>query len=364
MAKATAFHTALRPFSASSTIRPSSASSTIIRPSSARRSRCFATTVTNNSNGPPAAAGTGTTRDYKVALVTGGNTGIGYCTALDLAKQGYYVVLGCRDQSRAEAARDRIKAAVPNCRGVEVAIFDLADLASVKAWASRAQDFGLPLDVLVNNAGVMACPEMTTRDGFEYQFGVNHLGHFLLTNMLMPLMVDPARSSRIVSVSSAAHLFGHMNFDDLQNRIKYDPWRAYGASKLANVLFTYELDRRLPAGSNTTANTLHPGVVNTELARFLLPEEPAWWQLPLMSAMKAFTLSPEQGAATSIYLASSAEVEGVSGKYYDKCQPVVSSKESYDVEVAKKLWAVSSEMVEGVVGGVEMIKDSSSSVVV
>lgn len=301
------------------------------------------------AGGPPTTPGS---RDYKVALVTGGNTGIGYQTSLSLAKQGYYVVLGCRNKDKAEAARDSIKAAVPGCKGVEVAVFDLADLASVRAWASRAQDFGLPLDLLVNNAGVMACPEMRTKDGFEYQLGVNHLGHYLLTNMLLPLMSGTGRPSRIVNVSSAAHMFGHMNFDDLQSTKSYDAWKAYGQSKLANVLFTYELARRLPAGGETTVNALHPGVVNTELARYLLPEEPAWWQIPLMYGMKAFTLTPEQGAATSIYLASSPEVEGVSGKYFDKCKPIISSKESYDNEVAAKLWNVSAELVEQAVGAV------------
>ena len=299
------------------------------------------------AGGPPTIPGS---RDYKVALVTGGNTGIGYQTSLSLAQQGYYVVLGCRNKSKAEAARDQIKAAVPSCRGVEVAEFDLADLASVRAWASRAQDFGLPLDVLVNNAGVMACPAMQTKDGFEYQLGVNHLGHYLLTNMLLPLMTNTGRPSRIVNVSSAAHMFGHMNFGDLQSTQNYDSWKVYGQSKLANVLFTYELARRLPANGQTTVNALHPGVVNTELARYLLPDEPAWWQKPLMYGMQAFLLTPEQGAATSIYLASSPEVEGVTGKYFDKCKPIVSSKESYDTEVAAKLWNKSAELVEQTLG--------------
>jgi NAD(P)-dependent dehydrogenase (short-subunit alcohol dehydrogenase family) len=302
-----------------------------------------------NAGGPPTNPA-GAARDYKVALVTGGNTGIGFITAQSLAEKGYYVVLGCRNKAKAEAARDRIKAAVPGNRGVEVATFDLADLASVQAWASRARDFGLPLDLLVNNAGVMACPEMRTKDGFEYQLGVHHLGHFLLTNMLLPLMTDPLRPSRIVNVSSAAHMFGHMNFDDLQSTQSYDAWRAYGQSKLANVLFTYQLAKRLPVGSSTTVNALHPGVVNTELGRYLLPEQPAWWQMPLLNGLKAFTLTPEQGAATSIYVASSPEVEGVSGKYFDKCKPVTSSKESYDVEIAAKLWNTSAELVESALG--------------
>ena len=169
--------------------------------------------------------------------------------------------------------------------------------------------------------------------------------------MLLPLLTDPKRPSRIVNVSSAAHMFGHMNFEDLQSTQNYDAWRAYGQSKLANVLFTYQLAKLLPADSNTTVNTLHPGVVNTELGRYLLPDQPAWWQIPLVNGLNAFTLTPEQGAATSIYLASSPEVEGVTGKYYDKCKPIVSSKESYDAEVARKLWDTSAELVEGALGG-------------
>jgi NAD(P)-dependent dehydrogenase (short-subunit alcohol dehydrogenase family) len=316
------------------------------RPNISRQVRCSSSSSGGHPTNPAGAA-----RDYKVALVTGGNTGIGFITAQSLAEKGYYVVLGCRNKDKAEAARDRIKAAVPGNRGVEVATFDLADLSSVQAWATRARDFGLSLDLLVNNAGVMATPAMKTQDGFEYQLGVNHMGHFLLTNMLLPLMTSPERPSRIVNVSSAAHMFGHMNFDDLQSTENYDAWRSYGQSKLANVLFTYELNKRLPAGSNTTVNTLHPGVVNTELGRYLLPEKPAWWQMPVLNVLKAFTLTPEQGAATSIYLASSPEVEGVSGKYFDKCKPVVSSKESYDAEVATKLWNTSAELIEGALGG-------------
>lgn len=311
--------------------------------------------VSAAAGGPPQGAGGsggplppptgGAERGYKVALVTGGNTGIGLQTAKALLQQDYFVVLGCRSQERAEAARAQLREAVPNARGIELAIFDLADLNSVREWGKRAQDFGLPLDVLVNNAGVMACPQMQTKDGFEYQLGVCHLGHFLLTSMLLPLLSNPDRPSRIVNVSSAAHYFGSIDFSDLQSSKSYQPWKAYGQAKLANVLHTYELARQLAPTANCTANTLHPGVVNTELARYLLPEQTAWWQKPLLQASKAFALTPEQGAQTSIYLASSPEVEGVSGKYYDKSRPVSSSKESYDREVAQRLWAVSSELV-------------------
>ncbi|KAL4459034.1 hypothetical protein ABPG75_013899 [Micractinium tetrahymenae] len=313
--------------------------------SGSRGARCSAAGPPSGAaaGGPPAWASA--QRDHKVALITGANTGIGFETAKALLHKDYYVVLACRDKDKAEAARGKLKQLVPQGRGVELVNFDLADLSSVRAWAQRAQDFGHPLDVLVNNAGVMACPQLATKDGFEYQLGVNHLGHFLLTNMLLPLLSTPDRPARIVNVSSAAHYFGHINFDDLQSSRDYQPWKAYGQSKLANVLFTYELARRLSPAANCTANTLHPGVVNTELARYLLPEQTAWWQQTLVQISKTFALTPEQGAQTSIYLASSPEVEGLSGKYYDKCRPVSSSKESYDLDVAKRFWDVSAELV-------------------
>ncbi|PRW60169.1 retinol dehydrogenase 13 [Chlorella sorokiniana] len=323
---------------------PSPAASQRSRFVAAHRHRRALRCSAGPAGGPPPGVGGGP-RDYQVALITGGNTGIGFETAKALLQRGYYVVLGCRNKDKAEAARARLKELVPTSRGIEVAIFDLADLATVRAWAQRAQDFGLPLDVLVNNAGVMACPQMETQDGFEYQLGVNHLGHFLLTNMLLPLLSTADRPSRIVNVSSAAHYFGHIDFDDLQSRRQYNPWKAYGQSKLANVLFTYELERRLPLAANCTANTLHPGVVNTELARYLLPEQTAWWQAPLLEVSKAFALTPEQGAQTSIYLASSPEIAAVSGKYFDKCKPVSSSGQSYNADVARRFWDVSAELV-------------------
>lgn len=282
-------------------------------------------------------------------MITGANTGIGFCTAQSLAKQGYHVVLGCRNKEKGEAARAKLREELPEAK-LEVAEFDLADLQSVRDWANRALDFGFPLDVLVNNAGVMACPQMSTKDGFEYQLGVNHLGHFLLTNMLHPLLKPStagAAPSRIVNVSSSAHLFGHINFGDLQSTQKYGKWQAYGQSKLANVLFTYELARRLNP-LEVTANALHPGVVNTELQRYLVPASPPAWQIPLLQITGKLIglLPPEEGAATSIYLASSPAVQGVSGKYFDKCRPVTSSKESYDAEVARRLWDVSAELVK------------------
>lgn len=193
----------------------------------------------------------------------------------------------------------------------------------------------------------MACPKMETKDGFEYQLGVNHLGHFLLTNMLLPLV--NTQGGRIISVASAIHLLPGttINFDDLQSTKEYDPWKAYAQSKLANVLFAYELSRRV-ATTGITVNALHPGVVATELGRYLLPDSQdsaPWWSTALVSFAKNFALTPEQGAKTSVYLASSAEVAGVTGKYFDNCKPTTSSKVSYDADMARRLWDVSSELV-------------------
>ena len=254
-------------------------------------------------------------------------------------------------QERAEAAREKIKEALPECRGPEVAIMDLSDLETVRTWARRAQDFGLPLDIVVANAGVMACPERMTAQGYEYQLGVNHLGHFLLICMLAPLLKASQEStgklSRVVTVSSSAHFLGGLDIDDLNFRSrKYDRWKAYQQSKLCNLLFAYELARRAPY---VASNALHPGVVATELGRYLLPEGGleaiSWWQRPFMEVLRKFALTPEQGARTSIYLASSSEVEGVTGRYFDACRERQSGAQSRDIATAKRLWDISAEMV-------------------
>eukprot|EP00891_Asterochloris_glomerata_P004610 jgi/Astpho2/4610/Aster-00184 len=264
----------------------------------------------------------------------GGNTGIGYETAKALAAQGFQTVIACRDSDKAAAAKQRIREEVRGAK-VESLSLDLADLQSVRDLANRCLDMGHPLDVLINNAGVMACPEMRTRQGHEYQLGVNHLGHYLLTLMLLPLLQGHDRTARIVNVSSAAHQFGHILFEDpdFMASGSYDRWKAYGQSKLANCLFTYELARRLPANSNITVNTLHPGVVQTELSRFLFnPTSVPIWQRPLL-----------QGAETSIWLAQAPVVEHVTSKYFVNCKPVTTSKESYDTDVARRLWELSAQ---------------------
>lgn len=286
----------------------------------------------------------------KSVLITGGNTGIGFETAKVLCGKGYDVTIACRDPTRAQNAVSALKAADP-AASISYVIMDLANLQSVRDAAAAWLDSGKQIDVLLNNAGVMACPYMTTADGYEYQLGVNHLGHFLWTNELLPRLQENPNPVRVINVSSLAHTFGRINFDDLQSQKSYDPWVAYGQSKLANILFTYEMARRLQPGNsgssssnNITVNALHPGVVRTELSRYLITDPDSMATKLLTFLATPFTLSPEQGALTSIYLASSPEVEGVTSKYFDKCRPIPSTPLSYDLDVAVKFWEVSQEL--------------------
>ncbi|KAG2482771.1 hypothetical protein HYH03_018311 [Edaphochlamys debaryana] len=280
----------------------------------------------------------------KHILITGGNTGIGYETALDLAQKGMNVTMACRDNDKAQAAVQRIKSAVPSAR-VDTVHLDLSDLDSVRDCAQRVLDSGVQYDVWLNNAGVMACPKLATAQGYEYQLGVNHLGHFALTQAVLPALQAANKPVRIINVASAAHTFGQINFADLQHDKEYDAWKVYGQSKLANVMYSYELAQRLGPDSKITVNALHPGVVKTELGRWMVEDSKKSWFMPLaLEAFKLFMLEPKQGAATSIHLASSPEVEGVTGKYFDKCRPVTSSPASYDKSVQQRLWQVSEEL--------------------
>ncbi|KXZ49023.1 hypothetical protein GPECTOR_23g111 [Gonium pectorale] len=270
--------------------------------------------------------------------------GIGYETAKALASQGLSVTIGCRDSAKAGTALQRIREAVPSARVDSVAL-DLADLTSVRDCAKRVLDSGVQYDVWINNAGVMACPKMSTAQGFEYQLGINHLGHFALTTEVLPGLQAADKPVRIINVASAAHQFGKIDFNDLMRDQKYDAWEAYGQSKLANIMFTYELARRLGPGSKVTANCLHPGVVKTELGRYMIADGQKTWYMPLLlEGFKVFMLEPEQGAATSIHLASQPDLASETGKYYVSCRRAVSSNDSYDREVAAKLWERSVEL--------------------
>jgi NAD(P)-dependent dehydrogenase (short-subunit alcohol dehydrogenase family) len=272
----------------------------------------------------------------RTCLVTGATSGIGEETAAGLARCGARVILVARDRERGEASVARVKAKTGN-RAVELQLADLASQAETRELAGQVLDRCPSLHVLVNNAGVIHLSRETTVDGLETTFAVNHLAHFLFTRLLLDRLVE-SRPARIVNVASNGHKFGKLDFDDLQSERNYSWMRVYATSKLANVLFTYELGRRL-AGTGVTANCLHPGAVSTglgmnngRLGRIVIP------------LLRPFFLTPEAGARASIYLASSDEVENVSGKYFVKCTPMPSSPDSYDEALARRLWEESSEL--------------------
>ena len=269
----------------------------------------------------------------KVCIVTGANTGIGKATALALAKHGATVVMLCRSRERGEAARAEIAAA--SGRDVDLIVADLSVQAEIRRAANEFVARYTRLDVLINNAAVLMPKKTMTADGIETMFAVNHLAYFLLTNLLLELL-KASGSSRIINVSSNAHRFiKKLDFDDLQGEKKFGTLRAYALSKLANIYFTYALARRL-RGTAVTANALHPGVIRSELNRSM-PALAVWF-------FNKFTKPPEEGASTPLYLATSPEVEGVSGRYFDACREKTTTPISYDVEASEQLWRLSAKL--------------------
>ena len=272
----------------------------------------------------------------KVCLVTGATSGIGEETALGLARLGATVVVAGRSAARCAATVDRIGRQTGNS-SVE---FLLADLSSQKEVHNLAAEFKSRhdrLDVLVNNAGAIVLSRRKSVDGLELTFALNHLSYFVLTDLLLDVLVSSA-PARIVNVSSSSHRRTQINFDDLQKQRRYTGFRAYAQSKLANVLFTYELARRLE-GTGVTANALHPGLVATN---FLTNNGRLGHFLAFFMRIRG--ISSAKGARTSIYLASSAEVEGVSGLYFEKEKAVQSAAASYDQAAAARLWKISAEL--------------------
>src|SRR3989441_2486040 len=269
----------------------------------------------------------------RVFVVTGANSGIGKATALGLARLGGTVVMACRDATRGEAARQDIIRGSGNPH-VALMIVDLAREASTRALADEFQRTYRRLDVLINNAGVYTSHREMTTDGLERQFEVNYLSGFLLTPLLLDLLKKSA-PSRIVNVSSSAHMGGTIRFEDLQGERRYGGFRAYNQSKLAQVLFTRELARRLE-GTGVTVNACHPGVIRTNLAM--------GGSSVVVRFVKMFLKSPEKGAETPIYLATSPEVEGISGKYFVRNQVLAPSAKAQDPAVARRLFEVSMEL--------------------
>jgi NAD(P)-dependent dehydrogenase (short-subunit alcohol dehydrogenase family) len=270
----------------------------------------------------------------KVAIVTGSNTGIGKETARGLARRGATVILACRDVGKAQAARDDIARSASG--EVKVMALDLGSKASIRAFAEQFRAAYDRLDVLVNNAGVWATSRSTTADGFETTFGVNHLGTFLLTSELLPLLKASA-PSRVVVLSSALHYRGKMAWDDLQfSQRGYSGPTAYNQSKLANVLFTLALARRLE-GTGVVVNAVHPGVVATELSRD--------YPRLLVKLFHLFLLTPEQGAACSLHVATSTETARTTGHYFEKSRSKKPARAALDVEAQEKLWALSERLL-------------------
>jgi retinol dehydrogenase 14 len=273
----------------------------------------------------------------KSVLVTGGTGGIGKATALGLAALGARVGITGRDQARTEAAAAGIRAA-PGSPAVDAFAADMSVQAGVRRLAAQVLDTYPRLDVLVNNAGGFWAHRHVTVDGLEHTFALNHLAPFLLTNLLLDRLIASA-PARIVTVSSSAHASGRIDFDDPQGERNYSGQRAYAQSKLANVMFTYELARRLK-GAGVTATVCHPGVVRTSFGA----EDQATYFAVMTRVARLLMKTPARGASTPVYLASSPEVEGVTGRYFVNCKPKTSSKASYDTTAAAQLWQASADL--------------------
>jgi NAD(P)-dependent dehydrogenase (short-subunit alcohol dehydrogenase family) len=279
----------------------------------------------------------------KTVIITGANTGIGKETAIDIAKRGARVIIGCRDEARGMAALEDIKRSSES-QNVSFKQLDLASLASIRKFSEEILEEEREINVLINNAGVMFTSKLQTEDGFELQFGVNHLGHFLLTNLLLD-RIKESSPSRIVNVSSIGHYFaGPLDFNDMMWSKGYSPWKAYCRSKLANVMFTRELARRLE-GTGVSAYSLHPGSIKTELQRHMFEG----WRIifkPLLWVMiVVFWKTPLQGAQTSIHCAVSETCEGVTGKYWTDCVVKKPNKLALVDEDCERLWEYSADKV-------------------
>lgn len=287
----------------------------------------------------------------KVTVITGANSGIGYEAARMLAMKDAHVVLAVRDTAKGGKAARQIRSAVPQA-DLEVMALDLASLASVRSFAALFTASHDRLDLLINNAGVMAIPRRETADGFEMQLGTNHLGHFALTGLLLPLLLT-APGARIVTVSSGVHRMGQINFDDLQSQQSYKKWGAYSQSKLANLLFAYELQRRLAAaGASAISVAAHPGYAATNLQAVGPQMAGSRLQQAAMGLLnRTLAQSAEMGALPTVYAAASPSVEGgdyigPGGLMEQRGWPtqVQSNDRSHDGAVAARLWAVSEEL--------------------
>ena len=284
----------------------------------------------------------------QVAIVTGANSGLGLATARDLARAGATVVMACRDEAKGERAAASVRASTPNA-ALEVAPLDLADLASVRSFAAQAAAAHERIDLLINNAGIMAAPRRLTKDGFESQFATNHLGHFALTGLMLPALLK-APAPRVVTVSSHLHRRGTMRFDDLQGERKYDRWGAYGQSKLANLMFCFELQRRaIEAGSSLLSLAAHPGYASTNLqfaASDRFYEKAIGWV-----GNRVLAQSADMGALPTLYAATVADLPGGTfvgpgGRAQQRGYPIVvtAASKAYEEDDWRRLWEVSEQL--------------------
>lgn len=276
--------------------------------------------------------------DKKLALITGATSGMGYATAVEMAKKNYAVVMLGRNVEKGLQAAETAKRE-SGSQDIEFAACDLASLDSIRAFATEFIQKHDTLDVLINNAGVLTIKRQETQDGFEMQLGVNHLGHFLLTNLLLDLILD-AEAGRIVNVSSGGHKWGTFYEEDPHMNKSYNVIKGYGQSKLANILFTKELALRLQ-DTNVLVNTLHPGAVATNLG----VDRKTGFGKTIYKLLTPVFQTPAEGAATAIFLASSPDIEGMSGEYFYKKKIHKVSDAANDQELGKRLWAWSEKEV-------------------
>ena len=273
----------------------------------------------------------------QVCIVTGANSGIGEETALSLAKLGATVILLCRNYERGNITLKNI-ISESNNKNVELMLCDLSSQNSIFDFTSKFKNKYDRLNVLINNAGILLNKRTISVDGIENTFAINHLGPFILTNSLLNLLKSSS-PSRIINVSSSAHYRTNFDIDNLQGEKKYSSFDAYCKSKLYNVLFTYELSRKL-AGSNVTVNCLHPGFIPTNLFANSL-----FFYKAIVKILSPILIDAKSGSKTSTYLATSKDVENITGKYFVKCKPRKSSKISYDKSTSKNLWNISEKLI-------------------
>ena len=274
--------------------------------------------------------------DSKIAIVTGANSGMGMATVEALSDMGATVIMLCRNEKRGQEAYEKLMSRPE--RRIELMMCDLEDCSSINAFVASVKSKYEKIDILVNNAGFISLDRQTTKEGFEKQFGINHLGHFLLTTKLIDLMYE---GSRIVNVASGAHKVGNIHFEDINLEKGYNVIKAYSQSKLANVLFTRELARRL-RDRGITVNCCHPGAVATNIGI----DRNTGFGKTITSLLKPFFQTPAEGARTAIFLATDDSVKNISGEYFYKCKIAPSSKKSKDMELVKRLYKLSENLVQ------------------